>query len=195
MEKLLNEENIWDGITESTPIQGPRPLLSKDEFKSALSKCAFGKATGPSGVAVEMMTASGDTGLQWITDLCNNIANESCIPEDWTKSILVTLYKNKGDPLECGSYRGIKLLEQPMKLLERVLQKRIREQVNINDMHFDFVPGKGTTDAVFIVRQLQEKHLAKKKELFFAFVDLKKAFDRVPREVVRWSLRRAGVED
>ena len=82
-----------------------------------------------------------------------------------------------------------------MKLLERVLQKRIREQVNINDMHFDFVPGKGTTDAVFIVRQLQEKHLAKKKELFFAFVDLEKAFDRVPREVVRWFLRRAGVEE
>ena len=44
-----------------------------------------------------------------------------------------------------------------------------------------FIPGKGTTDAIFIVCQLQEKYMAKKKELHFAFVDLEKAFDRVPR--------------
>ena len=43
---------------------------------------------------------------------------------------LVPVYKGKGDPLVCGSYRAIKLLEQPMKVLERVLEKRIRSGVN-----------------------------------------------------------------
>ena len=46
------------------------------------------------------------------------------------------------------------------------------------------MPGKGTTDAIFIMRQVQEKHQAKKKKLYKAFVDLGKAFDRVQREVV-----------
>ena len=82
-----------------------------------------------------------------------------------------------------------------MKLYERVLEVRIREQVNINDMQFGFMPGKGTTDAIFIARQVQEKHLAKKKDLYLAFVDLEKAFDRVPREVVRWALRTSQVEE
>mgnify|MGYP003536787232 FL=1 len=62
-------------------------------------------------------------------------------------------------------------------------------------MQFGFRPGKGTTDAIFIVRQLQEKFFGKKQELWMAFVDLEKAFDRVPREVVWWALRRVGVEE
>ena len=124
-----------------------------------------GKAAGPSGEVVEMMAAGGDLAVEWMTDLCNSIIAEGRIPTDWTKSTLVPLYKGKGDPLECGSYRAIKLLEQGMKVLERVLEKRVRSQVKIDDMQFGFMPGKGTTDAIFIMRQMQEKHQAKKKEL------------------------------
>ena len=65
----------------------------------------------------------------------------------------------------------------------------------INNMQFSFRPGKGTTEALFIVRQVQEKFLEKKKDLWMAFVDLEKAFDRVPREVVWWALRCLGVEE
>jgi len=54
------------------------------------------------------------------------------------------------------------------------------------------MPGKGTTDAIFTVRQMQEKYGCKGK-LYFAFADLEKAFDRVPREVTRWALRKAGL--
>ena len=50
-------------------------------------------------------------------------------------------------------------------------------------------------DAIFIVRQLQEKYLARNKELWMAFVDLEKAFDRIPREVVWWALRCLGVDE
>ena len=62
-------------------------------------------------------------------------------------------------------------------------------------MQFGFMPGKGTTDTLFLMRQVQEKHQVKKKKLCYAFVDLKKAFDRVPKEVVRWGLRKLGVDE
>jgi len=53
--------------------------------------------------------------------------------------------------------------------------------------------GKGTADAVFVARQMQENFRVKGKKLYF-FVDLEKAFDGVPREVISWAVRGLGVE-
>ena len=77
--------------------------------------------------------------------------------------------------MECGSHRVIKLLEHEMKVIECVFEGRTREKVKIDAaMEFGFMPGKGTTDAIFAVRQLQEKYGCKGKKLYFSFVDLKK---------------------
>ena len=46
-------------------------------------------------------------------------------------------------------------------------------------MQFGFMPGRGTTDAIFIATQLQKTFLDKNKNFYFAFIDLEKAFDRV----------------
>jgi len=76
--------------------------------------------------------------------------------------------------MEFGSYRGIKLLEHAMKVLERIFDDRIWQQIDIDGMQFGFMKINGTTDAIFIVRQMQEKFRAKGKKLYFGFVDLKK---------------------
>ena len=137
----------------------------------------------------------GEQGFDLITDLFNTIIEENKVPEDWDKSIILNLYKGKGDATARGNYRGLKLLEHAMKAFERILEGLIRKQVSIDDMQFGFMPGRGTTDAIFIARQVQEKFIAKNKTLYFAFIDLEKAFDRVPRTVVRWALRKVGVEE
>ena len=47
-------------------------------------------------------------------------------------SWIVNVYKGKGDALSCGSYRGIVLLDQAMKVLERVIEGRVRKIVKID---------------------------------------------------------------
>jgi len=137
-----------------------------------------------------MIQATEDIGTQWLLDLCNGIVKEGCIAEDWKSSVILPIYKGKGDPMECGSYRGIKLLEYATKVVERIFEHRIRQQIEVGDMQFGFMKGKGTTDAIFTVRQMQETFRVKGKKLYFGFVDLEKAFDRVPREVIRWAMHK-----
>ena len=119
------------------------------------------------------------------------------VPTDWEQSFIVCLYKGKDDALDRGNYRGLKLTMQAMKILDRIFDGLIRQVVSIDDSQFGFVPGRGTTDAIF-VRQLQEKYLAVNKRLYMAFVDLdwlEKVFDRVPKKILLWALRKLGVEE
>jgi len=73
-------------------------------------------------------------------------------------------------------------LEHATKLVERIFKHRIWQQIDIDEMQF------GTSDAIFIVRQMQEKFRAKGKKLCFGFVDFEKTFDKVSREVIRWAM-------
>ena len=142
-----------------------------------------------------MIPAAGDMGTSMIHDLAAAIICDGKVPSDWEQSFIVCHYKGKGAALERGNYHGLKLTEQVMKILERIVDSLIRQLVSINDSQFGFVPGRGTTDAIFVVRQLQEKYLAANKGLYMAFVDLEKAFHRVPRKVIWWALRKLGVEE
>jgi len=63
-----------------------------------------------------------------------------------------------------------------------------------NDMQFGFMKGKRTIDAIFMARRMQQNFRVKGKELYLCFVDLKNAFDRLPREVISWAMCKLGVE-
>ena len=184
MEKLMNVENEWSDSIGASKVEGAVRTIEVEEVRCAMNRMKIGKASGPSGVALEMFKAGGDECLKSLTNIFNDILFKNKLPEKWMLSSLVPIYKGKGDPLNPNSYRGIKLLEHAFKLYEKILDGRLCEVVNIDKMRYGFIPGRETVDAVFVLRRLTEKFRAKNKKLFFVFVDLEKAFDRVPREVI-----------
>ena len=82
-----------------------------------------------------------------------------------------------------------------MEIIERVLERRIRALVDFDEAQFGFMPGKGTTDALFLVRRLQEQHRAKDKRMYMCLVDLENTFDRVPRRVMKWAMRKKSLSE
>ena len=155
-EKLSNEEFDWDrdSLGEKLVISGPIPEISKQEVRLAVAEMKCNKATGPTGVSAALMKCAGEDGINWLTDLCNTIVKEGEIPNDWNSSYMINVYKGKGYALECGSYRGIKLMEHSMTVFERVMENRLRQILCIDEMQFGFTPGKEKTDAVYCLSRI-----------------------------------------
>ena len=94
-----------------------------------------------------------------------------------------------GDIQECKNYRGITLLTHTFKIWERVLDRQVRECTDIHGSQFGFMPGRSTTDAIFILKQTIEQYREGQKDICVTFVDLEKAYDRVPREEIWRTMR------
>ena len=105
--------------------------------------------------------------------------------------MIIHIYKEKGDIQDYC--RGILLMSHTMKIWERIIDRKLREETTLGDEQFGFMTGSWTTDAIFAVRQLMEKHRGKQKGLHMVFIDLEKAYDRVARQEVWRCMREKGV--
>ncbi|CAI5450387.1 unnamed protein product [Caenorhabditis angaria] len=148
--------------------------ITEPETHAAISKMKNGKSTGPDDISAEMWKLLGVEGLKWLTAFLNKVCETKSFPEDWKTSSTIPVFKMKGTPADCANYRPIRLLCHTMKILERIVDTRIRKIVKISNQQCGFVKGKSTTDAIFAARQIIEKHREKKSPLHLAFLDLEK---------------------
>jgi len=79
------------------------------------------------------------------------------------------------------------------EVLEKVFEHRLRQNVKILENQFGFMPGRSTTKAIHLLRQLIERFRERKRNLHMVFIDLEKAYNKVPREVLWWTLMKKGV--
>ena len=119
----------------------------------AISEMKVGKAAGPE-VTVEMIAASGKIGIGVMVELFQGVLDGRGMPDDWALSVVVPIFKGKGDAVSCMAYRGVKLLEHAMKIVEKVLVRRLQRMVKVDEVQFGLMPGNGTIDAMFILRRL-----------------------------------------
>ena len=193
-EKLMNEENNRDPRTEEAEVANKEVnCVSSEEVKNALRRVKKGKAAGPDELPVEVWKCMGEMGIKFLTRLFDRLLMGKRMPEEWRTSVLIPIYKNKGDAQCCGNYKGIKLMSQTMKVWERIIEARLRERVEISKQQYGFMPGKGTTDAMFALKMLMEKYREGQRELHCVFVDLEKAYDMVPQEELWYCMKKSGI--
>ena len=193
---LMNEENERerrenDGERVNLEVE----KISKEVVRENMKRMMNRKAVGPDDIPVEVWKCLGEIALEFLTKLYNRTMESERMPEEWRDSILIPIFKNKGDVQSCSNYRGIKLISHSMKLWEKVVERRLRSELTFSEQQYGFMPGKSTTDALFALRVLMEKYREGQKELHCVFVDLEKACDKVPREEVWYCMRKSGLAE
>ena len=169
--------------------------IAEGEVQSALGKMKAGKSPGVDGVNPECLAKGGRVIVEWLVRLFNVCFMRGVVPLDWRSAVVVPLYKGKGDKYECSNFRGISLLSVVGKVYGRVLIERVQlgTEGMVGEEQGGFKRGRGCVDQVFVVRQVGEKHLAKGKDVFSAYMDLEKAYDNVDREGLWQVLRLYGI--
>uniref|UniRef100_A0A8C8DHP6 ribonuclease H n=1 Tax=Oryzias sinensis TaxID=183150 RepID=A0A8C8DHP6_9TELE len=203
-ERLLNVEEDRDAVIGMDGRESRlnvleelnEALITGEEVEQAVGKLKVGKAAGVDGCAVECLKCGGAIVIEWLVRLLNVCFANGQVPLDWMSACVVPLYKGKGDKYECGSFRGISLLSVVGKVYGRVLINRVVEgtECMIGEEQCGFRRGRGCVDQVFVVRQVCEKFLAKGREVFWAFMDLEKAYDRIDREALWVVLSMYGID-
>ena len=158
--------------------------ISKEEVRKVLGKMKAGKAIGLDLIPIEIWKCLGEKGLEWLVEFFNVIFRTAKMPSKWRTGTIISVYKNEGNIQDCNNYRVVKLLSYTMKLREKMIERWLRKDISISENQCDFIPGRSTTEAIHFIRRLTELYKVRKKDLHMVFIDLKKAYDRIPREVL-----------
>ncbi|KAG2463798.1 RTJK polymerase, partial [Polypterus senegalus] len=127
----MRERSLDDVVIMNQEVQH----ISKEEVRIAMKTMKNGKVVDPDDIPVIAWRCLGEMAVEFLTRLFNAILESGRIPEEWRRSVLVLIFKNKGDVQNCSNYRGIKLISRSMKLWERVVEAmaRLRRGVMISE--------------------------------------------------------------
>lgn len=201
--ELLNDEkyeqrdetNRYEENTNlGNEIQETENIITERELEEALEKLKIGKAAGVDEIDAELIKYLGTNGKKELLNIYNLAWKNKCIPEEWNTSIIYPIYK-RGDPKDCNNYRGISLLCTALKVYESIIEKKVRNIVEIQlaDEQSGFRPAHSVHDHIFTIQQVIEKTLVNGETVYLGFIDMKKAFDMVNRERIWNSLENKGV--
>lgn len=200
-ETVFNEGFVVDDTTTDIDSNRQDDILDKEiserEIVKAINKMKDGKAAGNDGILSEMLKNCKQVIVPFLFKYFNAMFCRGYFPRKWSEATIVPLHK-KGDTNIPDNYRGISLLSILSKVFTHILNVRLMEWAEQNGMICEaqagFRKGRSTTDHIFTLNAMIEKHLLRNTKLYVAFIDFKKAYDTVNRSVLWSVLLRAGIQ-
>ncbi|KAK2710815.1 hypothetical protein QYM36_012111, partial [Artemia franciscana] len=170
--------------------------VNGQEIKSIFKKLKGGTAAGVDGIPILLFKNFLSILIPIIVLLCNKVLRSGQWPSAWKTSLFIPLFK-RGNPKAHENYRLIALVPALSKVLEKILDTRLSNWLNTNNLIHEeqggFRTGYGTTDSVFILKALIDKYGKGKTCLYVGFLDLHKAFDSVDRGLLKDAMLNIGL--
>ena len=196
-----DDQDMQDGINYNINRESDTPILNdpitSDEIKRCIIKLKNNKSPGSDYIINEYIKSTQNLLCPLYVKLFNKILDEGVFPLEWTTGVIVAIYKNKGDVNDTNNYRGITLLSCMGKLFTSILNDRLRQysEANqiINETQAGFRQQYSTLDHIFLLKCIIDLFKWKKRKLFCLFIDYKKAFDMIWREGLWYKLVRDNV--
>ena len=156
-----------------------------EELATPLNKLKEGKAGGKTGLMPELLVQRGVELTDRLLQYIQPVWQEGTVVEDWRDAEIVPIPK-KGNLKLCDNWQGISLLDVVGKVFARILQEQLQKVTEkvLPESQCGFRKGRGSIDMLFAARQLLEKCREHDDALFVLFIDLKKAYDTVPRDAL-----------
>jgi sorting nexin-29 len=170
----------------------PQPSVS--ELEVATEKLERYKSPGVDQIPAELIQAGGEKLHSEFHKLIKLIWNKEELPHQWKESIMVPIHK-KGDKTDCSYYQGISLLSTSYKILSYILLARLTQYANeiIGNHQCGFWCNRSMTNQTFYIRQMLQKKWEYNGTVHQLFIDFKKAYDSVRREVLCNILINVGI--
>ena len=157
------------------------------ELLEAIQKMKYGKAAGPDGIIIEYLKFATTNAVNALLQLMNAVFSHALYPTAWTTNFLKAIYKN-GPADDPANYRGLAIGSVMAKLYSTVLLNRLENVVTergiLSKNQIGFVKGFRTADHIYVLKTLITKYTRNKGRLFAAFIDFKKAYDTVNRDIL-----------
>ena len=199
LEKNITEKDYFTSTEEEEEEENNlNRKISKEEVIFALSKLKNRKAAGPDGIIGELLknACRSELILDFLVRFFNSLFDKGIFPEIWTESIVLPLYK-KGNVDNPNNYRGISLCDASSKLYSTIINRRLQEWVDENNITGEFQAGfkrnYSTVDHMFTLLACVQKQFSLNRKLYVAFIDFEKAFDSINRSILWPILLKNGV--
>ena len=121
MENAVAAE-VLTAVEDNEDIETPD--VTREEVAIAVRRLQNGKAAGEDRIMAELLKSDGETVIEWLTELMQEMWQTKKVPQDWRNATLIPLFKKK-DRTQCYNYRGISLLSVPGKALSLILLERL----------------------------------------------------------------------
>ncbi len=181
----------------NTKTQNPtnNDYITLNEVNAAIKRLKKGKSVGPDDIPNEALIAANTHTRKIITAAFNQIYSSEYIPKEWKEGEVIRIYKGKGTKGKCSNERGITLSSNMGKLFERIINKRIQNEIEMTPSQGGGQAHKSTVDHLIKLNNCITKSISKKQTLYITFLDVTKAYDKAWGKAVIYTLNKSGVSD